>query len=268
MPGTFAIRGEGFHVLAGRAFESGEDEIVVGRPLSDRIRGARVGDSILINVTPFRVVGIFEAEGPYGSEIWGDLERMAAALERPVWSRVIARVRPGTDLAALSRILEEDPQAPAKVLSERVYLETQTRALSTTLVILGTFLGIVMGAAAVFTGMNTMLSAISARTHEIGILVSLGFRPVPIFLGFLLEALLLGLLGGLVGAVLVLPLNGIRTGTTNFQTFTEVAFAFRVTGPVLLTAVLFAVGLGVVGGTWPAWRAARMGAVRALRRVC
>jgi ABC-type antimicrobial peptide transport system permease subunit len=263
---TFRIRGGGIRIVDGGNFRPGEDEVIVGRPLTQRIRGARIGDVIRLNTTPFRVVGVFEADGPFDSEIWGDLDRMSEALQRPDYSRVIARLVPGTDIAKLATSLENDKQVPAKVMTERAYLESQTGALSSVLEFLGVFLAVVMGTAAVFTGTNTMLSAISARTHEVGILVSLGYRPLAIFLGFLFEALLLGGLGGIAGCLMVIPLNGVRTGTTNFQTFTEVAFAFRVTPPVLLIAVLFAVTLGVVGGTWPAWRAARMTATRALRR--
>jgi putative ABC transport system permease protein len=263
---SFRIRGDGLRLVDGDRFTSGEDEIIVGRALTERIRGAKRGDVITLNITPFRVVGVFDSDGPFESEIWGDLDRLSEALERPVYSRVIAKLRPGTDPEALSARLEEDRQAPAKVMTEARYLESQSTALSGTLIGLGAFLGFVMGTAAVFTGTNTMLAAIAARTHEIGILISLGFRPVAIFVAFLLESLLLALLGGVVGCLMVIPLNGVRTGTTNFQTFTEVAFAFRVTSPVLMTAVIFAVALGLLGGAWPAWRAARMGAVQALRR--
>ena len=111
-----------------------------------------------------------------------------------------------------------------------------------------------------------MLAALAARTHEIGILLSVGFRPLPIFLSFLFEAVVLGLAGGIVGCLIVLPLNGIETGTTNFSTFTEVAFAFRTTPTVLASAVLFSILLGLLGGAWPAWRAARMTPTEALRR--
>lgn len=263
---TFALRGERIRIVEGRNFESGEDEIIVGRPLMERIRGAKVGDVIRLNIVPFRVVGIFEADGPFDSEIWGDIERMSDALERPVYSRVVAKLTPGTDLDALSKRLEENKEAPAKVLSESEYLESQTTALSGTLIGLGAFLAVIMGSAAVFTGTNTMLATLSARTHEIGIMIALGFRPFSIFLSFLFESIVLGTMGGILGAALVLPLNGLKTGTTNFQTFTEVAFAFRVSPTVLLTAILFAMALGLVGGTWPAWRAARLGAIEALRR--
>jgi len=123
-----------------------------------------------------------------------------------------------------------------------------------------------MGAAAILTATNTMQSAVAARTHEIGILLALGFRPVPIFLSFQFEALLIGLLGGVVGCLFSLRFNGIETGTMNFQTFTEFAFAFRVTPKVLSTAVLLSLVLGLLGGAWPAWRAARLEPTQALRQ--
>jgi ABC-type antimicrobial peptide transport system permease subunit len=263
---SFDLRGEDVRIAEGRRFLPGTDEVVVGRSLTSRIRGCAVGEVIVLNTTPFRVVGVFDHDGPFASEIWGDVERMMGALERPVYSRVIARLRPDADLAALTERLESDKQVPAKVLSEREYLTGQTAILSGILIGLGAFLALVMGTAAVFTGTNTMLAALSARTHEIGVLLSIGFRPLSIFTSFVRESLLLGLLGGIVGTLLVIPLNGVRTGTTNFQTFTEVAFAFRVTPTVLATAIAFAVLLGLLGGAWPAWRAARLEPTEAMRR--
>jgi putative ABC transport system permease protein len=118
----------------------------------------------------------------------------------------------------------------------------------------------------VFTATNTMLTAIAARTAEIGILLSMGFRPHAVFLGFMLEALLIGVIGGIVGALAVMPLNGIQTGAMNFQTFTEVAFAFRVTPPIVAGSIGFAAALGVLGGAIPAWRAARLRPTEAMRR--
>jgi putative ABC transport system permease protein len=265
-PQSLAIHAELVDVVAGRALAFGADEVMVGSSLTSRIADCRVGDVLVLNTTPFRVVGEFRSSGPFASEIWGDAERIGAALERPLYNRVVARIVPGTDLEALSAELERDKRVPAKIMTERAFLASQTTILSGVLLFLGGFLATVMGAAAVLTGTNTMLAAISARSHEIGILASMGFRPVPIFLAFLLEALLLGVLGGALGCLLALPLEGVRTGTTNFQTFTEVAFAFRVTPDVLATAVSFAVLLGLLGGAVPAWRAARMKPTEALRR--
>ena len=191
---------------------------------------------------------------------------MREAPPRPGPSRVVAKLRPDTDLKALSERLESDKEVPAKVLSEREYLASMTEIMSAILISLGGILAFIMGIAAVFTATNTMLSALASRTHEIGILLSVGYRPVPIFLSFLAEATLLGVLGGLVGSLITLPLHGVETGTTNFNTFTEVAFAFRITPSVLLTAAAFSLVLGILGGAWPAWRAARMTPTDALRR--
>ncbi|MCA8941838.1 MAG: ABC transporter permease, partial [Planctomycetes bacterium] len=227
-PMSYAVQGDHVRLVDGRWPQPGADEVAVGAKLVDRILNCRMGDVVQLNLSPMRVVGVFESDGPYASEIWGDNDRILEALERPNPNRVIARVAPGTDVAALAERLKSDPQAPAKVQTEREYLTNQTGALSSFLLFLGSFMALVMGTAAVFTATNTMLSAVSARTHEIGILLSVGYRPGPIFLAFLLEALVLGLLGGVAGCLLVLPVNGIETGTTNFNTFTEIGFAFRI----------------------------------------
>ncbi|MAE27705.1 MAG: ABC transporter permease [Planctomycetota bacterium] len=265
-PGSFAIGGAGLVMDSGRTIEFGTDEVIVGSSLTSRIQNCRTGDVIVLNTTPFRVVGSFSADGPASSEIWGDLDRLGQALERRSPSRILARLRPGTDLDALAERLENHPTAPAKVMGEAEYLSSQTAMLSIVLTALGGFLALVMGVGAVFTSTNTMLAALAARSHEIGVLRALGYRPLGVFLGFLLESLLLGLGGGLVGCLFASFLSGVETGTTNFQTFTEVAFAFRVTPSVLLSAVTFSLALGLIGGAWPAWRAARLSPTAAMRR--
>jgi putative ABC transport system permease protein len=266
-PATFAIHGDSWRIVEGENLKPGTDEIVVGRLASERFRNCKVGDVLVINVTPFRVAGVFESKGAYQSEIWGDVDRFQEALKVSHYSRVIGVLRPGTRVADLAARLESDKRIPAKALSEREYLASQTGALTGLFVFLGTFLSVVMGFAAVFTGTNSMLSALAARTHEIGVLLAIGFRPFAVFVSFLLEAALLGLFGGAIGVMLVLPLNGMQTGTTNFATFTEVSFAFRTTPLAMLIAVLFAMLLGLIGGALPAWRAARMTPTQALRRA-
>ena len=265
-PATFAIHGDSFRIADGRNFQQGSDELIVGKLLLDRIRDCNLGDVLIVNTTPFRVVGTFETDNSHQSEIWGDADRLREALERPFYSRVIAVVRPGTDFEALAERLSSDKQVPAKVMSERSYLESQTQALSGTFLGIGSFLALIMGAAAIFTGTNSMLAAVSARTREIGILLSIGFRPWALFLSFLLESVLIGLLGGILGCILVLPLNGVQTGTMNMQTFSEIAFGFQITPTVLVTSVTFAMMLGLLGGAIPAWRAARMKPTDAVRR--
>jgi len=265
-PATFALRGDEVRIVEGRAFQPGSDEVIVGQNLVGRIRDCHVGGVIQLNTTPFRVVGVFENAGAFASEIWGDLERFLPTFNRYGPNRVIARLVPDTDAEALSERLKEDKVAPAKVMTEREFLLSQTMALGTTLLGVGAVLAVIMGVGAVFTATNTMLAAIAARTHEVGILLAMGFRPVPIFLSFLFEALVLGLLGGVVGCLMALPFNGIETGTMNFQTFTEFAFAFRVTPTVLVTAVAFSLVLGLLGGALPALRAALLRPTEALRR--
>jgi putative ABC transport system permease protein len=185
---TFAVVGDQLRMVEGRRFAPGTDEVIVGRELVGRIQNGQVGETIVFNVTPFRVVGVFDYEGPANSEVWGDRDRMAEALERPIFSRIIARMEPNTDVEALAARMEEDPQVPSKVMTEREYLTSQSRFLSNVLLALGTFLAVIMGLAAVFTATNTMLAALAARTHEIGILLSLGFRPFAIFASFLFES--------------------------------------------------------------------------------
>lgn len=266
-PMTFTLREGELEIVEGRNFQPGADEVIVGRKLVDRIQDCHIGDVIQLNTTPFKVVGVFATDASFDSEIWGDLDRMLQALKRYGPNRVLAKLVPGTDPEALAERLLSDREVPAKVLTEREYLSSQTKQLSKILVFLGAFLGVIMGIAAVFTATNTMLSALAARSHEIGILLATGFRPVPIFLSFMLEALLLGLLGGGVGILMTLPINGIETGAMNFNTFTEVAFAFRITPQVLGRAILFALTLGLLGGALPAWRAARLSPTEALRRT-
>jgi putative ABC transport system permease protein len=284
-PMSFEIRKGELKVVEGRSFTPGADEIIVGSRIADRIQNCRIGDTIQLNLSPFRVVGIFEHEGQFGGEIWGDLDRFLATMDRYGPNRVIAQLKPGTDVGApdpmeafraddppspkpgsLADRLREDREVPAKVMTEKQYLASQTVFLSFTLIGLGAVLAIIMGLGAIFTATNTMLSAISARTREIGILRAMGYRPIPIFLSFMLEALVLGLVGGLVGCLLAMPFNGIKTGTMNFQTFTEMAFAFQVTPQILVVAVLFSLILGLIGGAWPAFRAARMKPTLAMRR--
>ena len=265
-PATFRLREGELRIVAGRNLVPGSDEVIVGTSLVGRIQNTELDDVIVLNTTPFRVVGHFECPGAFASEIWGDLERFMPTLGRYGPNRILAQMRPGTDIEALSERLKEDKEVPAKAVSEREYLASQTEVFSAVLVGLGLVLGVIMGIGAIFAATNTMLASVASRTSEIGILLSMGYRPFPIFLAFQFEALVVGLLGGLLGCLFSLPINGIETGAMNWQTFTEFAFAFRVTPTVLVAAVAFSLGLGLIGGAWPAWRAARMKPTEALRQ--
>jgi putative ABC transport system permease protein len=237
----------------------------VGEGLLGRIANCNVGDTLRINTGTFRIVGSFSGKGGYQSEIWGDLDRLSDALQRPVRSRVIAKVSPEADLQAIEDRYTDDKRLQPKVLNERDYLASQTSDLSARFLFVGGFLALIMGIGAIFTGTNSMLAAIGARTHEIGILKAVGYKPFAIFVSFLGESLLLGVLGGIVGCLMVLPFQGAETGTMN-STFSEVTFAFRTTPSAMLWSIVFAAGLGVIGGLFPAWRASRMTPTEALRR--
>ena len=265
---SFAIHGDAPPDRARAArFRFGSNEIIVGAPLSRRLKNCTVGSKLLVNTTEFDVVGIFEYDGAYRSELWGDVVNIQAALDRDFLQRVVARVKPGTDVEALAAALKDDKQLGSDVKTERAYFTSQTNLLGGVLVFLGVFLTAVLGVAAVLGATNTMLASIGARTREVGILRAIGFREVSILLAFLVEAALIGLVGGLLGCLLVLPLNGLETGTMNWNSFTDTSFAFRVDAPLLGTAVVIAMLLGILGGLVPAWRASRLPPVEALRRL-
>ena len=263
---SLLIHGPRVRVVDGRMFRFGANEILVGAPLSRRLKNCTVGKKLLINTTEFDIVGIFEYDGAYRSELWCDVVRMQDALDRDFFQRVVARVKPGTDVAALAARLKDDKQLGSDVKSEKDYFTGQTQVLGFVLVFLGVFLTAVLGVAAVLGATNTMLASIGSRTREVGILRSIGFRESAVLLAFLVEAALIGLAGGLLGCLLVLPLNGLETGTMNWNSFTDTSFAFRVDAPLLGVAVGIAMLLGIVGGSVPAWRAARLPPVEALRR--
>jgi len=255
----------GAELVDGRWLEFGTDEVVVGEPLTDRMEGARIGDELVINLTPFKVVGVFRHPGSQNGEVWGDVERMMEALDREFFQRIYARVQPGADVQALAEELEAHPVTPLKLQTETDYLQAQTTLLSLTLQFLAGFLTLIMGALAILTAMNTMLASVGARTHEIGVLLAVGYGRGSVFLTFLLEAAAIGLLGGALGVLLVLPFDGLETGLMNHDTFTDVSFAFQVTPRSVLVSFALAFFLGVLGGTLPAWRAARLSPVEALR---
>lgn len=262
---SLEIMGDAVQLVDGRWMRWDSDEVVVGLPLTERMQGARIGDTITLNLTPFKVVGVFTHDGAQSSEVWGDVNRMIEALDRPFYQRVVAQVKPGTDFAALTEQLRSDKRVPMQVLSEADYLDKQTTALSLQLTFLAGFLTLLMGASAVLGAMNTMLASVGSRTHEIGVLLSLGYSRTAIFVTFLFESALIGLLGGALGVLISLPFDGMGTGLTNFNTFTDVSFAFDVTPRLMLSSVGLSLALGIIGGALPALRAARLPPVTALR---
>jgi putative ABC transport system permease protein len=255
----------------GRMFTPGRSEVIVSRGVSKRFKDCTVGSTIRFGAYRWTVVGLFDAGGTApDSEIWTDVEGMLTDFKRSGYSSVLAQT---PDRAARDQFiagLGADPRLALDGKIERKYYDEQT-STAAPIKFLGFFVGIVMAIGACFGAMNTMYAAVSARTREIATLRTLGFTRLAILSSFVIESVFLALLGGLVGCVLgtlavKLALSGV-TGTTNFATFSEVVFAFRLTGRLLVTGIVFSLVMGFFGGLFPAARAAFTKITTALRQV-
>ena len=267
-PRAFEVRG-GIRVTEGRPFTPGLDEVIVGRKLLARIRGLALGKDVRYQQKRFQIVGIFESTGgAFESEIWGDYDTFAAIFQRGEGSNsLVVRMKDEAAIPELDRWIRAQPQMQLQALSERRYYEEQAGPLARALRGLATFVAIVMGVGAVFGAINTMYAIVSARTREIGTLRALGFSRRAILVAFLIESVLLAVIGGAVGCLLAFPMNGFSTGTGQTQSFSEIAFNFRITPAIVLTGMAFAVVMGVLGGLLPALRGARLPITSALREA-
>jgi len=255
-------------VVEGRMFTPGTDEVIVGRILSQRFRGCGLGDRVNFGGRKWEVVGIFDAGGTsFESEIWGDADVMGPAFDRETYQSVTFRLGDPSYLPAVRKRLEGDRRLQVVVKRESDYYADQSQSLATTIRILGTFVTIVMAFGAVFGALNTMYAAVSARRREIGTLLALGFPRGSVLLSFVIESVLLSLLGGLLGCLLSLPVNGVSTGTTNWTTFSEVAFRITIAPEMFVGGMIFAVVMGLVGGFFPALNAARGEIAETVRRA-
>lgn len=253
-------------ITEGRMFRPGTEEVVVGRGLVDRVRGCAPGAILDLQVRRMPVVGVIDSDGGvFDSEIWGDVEQMQQIFMRQSYSTVIARIASPEALPALRDYVKGNPNLPVKMPTERSYIREQSGFLGAVLKGMAYFLASIMAVGAVFGSTNTLLASLAGRNREIGTLLAMGYRPWHVFFGFLLEALLLGVLGGVCGILLSIPINGVATGTTNWNTFTEQTFAFAVTPDVMVQAVIFAGIIGVVGGVLPAFKAAFLPPTETLR---
>jgi putative ABC transport system permease protein len=265
---TFEVRG-GVHVVEGRNFTPGLDEVIVGKKLLDRIVGLHLGGTVKYQRKDFKIVGIFESQGgAFESEIWGDRDTIAAMFQRGGGaSAVVLRMKDGADIPALDRWIKSNPQMKLQAVQERKYYEDQAGALATILRNLARGVAFIMGIGAVFGAMNTMYAVVAARTREIGTLRALGFSRRAILFSFVVESVFLAALGGALGCLLAYPMNGFSTGTGQTQSFSEIAFAFTITPGIVMWSMVFAILMGFVGGLLPAVRAARLPITRALREV-
>lgn len=253
------------NLVEGRMFRSGLREVVVSRSVSNRFKDARLGDNIKIGRTTWNVVGIFDASRTaYDSEIWGDYNEVSGEFERQIYSSLLARCADEESLLSVKDKLANDRRLRLDVFRQREYFASQTSSAAP-IRILGVLIATIMAIGSCFAVMNTMYAATAYRTREIATLRVLGFKRRSIVASFMLESLLLSLIGGALGCVLALPVNGITTGTANFNTFSEVLFEFQVTPRVMLNGLIFAAVMGTLGGLLPARLAARTTIVRALR---
>ena len=264
-PAALPVRGA-VEIVDGRMFEPGSDEVVVGKRIAGRFANCQVGDQIQFQKRTFEVVGHFTADGSaFESEIWGDAAVLMPALGRPVFQTVVMELDDPTSFEAIKAELEADPRLQIELRRERDFYADQSGALTTIIRFMGIFITSIMAIGAVFGAMNTMYAAVASRTNEIATLLVLGFSPFAVMISFMFESILVALLGGALGCLLALPMNGITTSTTNFQSFSEVAFAFQVTPDTMLFGMIFAGLIGIVGGFLPALKAARQPLATSLR---
>lgn len=264
---AFEVR-KGIRIREGRTFRPGAREVVVGVGYAARFPNAQVGGSVDFANATWAIVGHFSADGSsFESEIWGENEQLMPVLRGEVFQTVTFRMQDPSAFAGIKETLEADSRLFVDAVQERTFYENQSASLATVLQFIALFIASIMAVGAVFGAINTMYAAVASRAPEIGVLLTLGFRPRSVMSSFLLEAVLISLLGGVLGCLMALPINGLVTSTTNWSSWSEVAFAFRVTPGLLLNGMIFAAVMGLVGGLLPARKAARQQVVDALREA-
>lgn len=255
-------------ITEGRFFQPGLAELVVGRNVSGAYAGLNLGDNVKFGGGTWRVVGVFDAGGSaFDSEVWCDARVLNQIYHRPdnIFQSVTARLNSPNALQQFKDALSADPRMNVDVSSEVDYYARQSTVLTEVIQVLGGFIAIIMGIGAIFGALNTMYSAVAERGREIATMRALGFAAGSIIFSFMIESLLIATAGGLLGCLAVLPVNGLTTGTLNFQTFSHLAFAFKITPGLLAAGIGFALLMGLVGGLPPAIRAARRPVASALR---
>jgi putative ABC transport system permease protein len=250
----------------GRWFQPGQREVVVSKSVRDRFAQANIGDSMQFGKGSWKVVGVFDAGGSaYESEVWGDVNQMASDFDRQGgFASAYLRATDPVSAEALKNRVSDDQRLKLEGMLENEYYAKQTSS-GTPIKVIGWVVGVIMAIGSIFAAMNTMYAAVAYRGREIATLRVIGFSRPAILTSFVLESLLLALLGALVGILLMLPFNGMQTGTSNAVTFSEVVFALRITPVVATRAIIFALIMGFVGGLAPAWHAARQNILAALR---
>ncbi len=252
-------------IVEGRRFNTGLREIVVGQGAQRQFRGLEVGKPLRLGNEEWTIVGVFASDGVHDSEIWTDAELLAATYRRGAWQSVNVRVDGSSGLEQFRTAMAEDPRLRLDVETTKAYYARQSGQLNDLLTILGTAIGGIMAVGAVFGALNTMYAAVAGRATEIATMRAIGFRSLPVVVAVMLETMLLALAGGVLGGLLAwLVFNGY-TASTMGASFSAVVFEFKVTPELLWTGLKWALGIGLVGGLFPALRAARLPVTEALR---
>jgi putative ABC transport system permease protein len=253
-------------MVEGRLFRPGTSEIITGRAIARGFQGAGLGETLRFAGRDWTVVGVFDAgRTGFDSEIWGDAEQMLQAFRRNAFSSVVFRLADASQFEAIKAALEADPRMTVALKPETQFYAEQSEALAKFISILGTALSVIFSIGAIVGAMITMFAAVASRVGEIGTLRALGFRRGAVLLAFLSESLLLSLVGGLFGLAAASLMQTVNISTTNFQTFSELAFQFKLTPTIAWQTLAFALFMGLVGGFIPAWGAARLKIVDCLR---
>lgn len=257
-------------IVQGRFFQSGLAELVVGRNVPGTYKGFQLGSLMDFGGGRWKVVGVFDAGGSaFDSEIWCDASVLNQIYKRPenVFQSVTVRLASIGSFKEFKDAVTSDPRLTVDVFRERSWYSEQSRVVATIIRVLGFLVAAVMAVGAVFAALNTMYSAVAARSSEIGTLKALGFGPGSIVASFLAESMIIALAGGALGCLAALPFNGFTTGTMNWASFSYLAFSFRVTPAIVASGIIFAILMGVLGGLPPAVRAARLQIIAALREL-
>lgn len=261
---------QNFRIVEGRNFTPGTFEIIAGRGASQQFAGLTVGNKLRWGTTDWNVVGIFEDRGSVAeSEVWTDATVLQGAYNRgTTYQSMRVKLNSADAFRSFEGALVKDPRLNVRMFTERDYYERQSRTLIAMVSTIGVTIAVLMGLGAVFAALNTMYSAVSTRTREIATLRALGFSASPVVISVLTEALLIGLAGGVIGALVsYFAFNGVRASTMNMTTFSQITFAFTVTPTVLVLGVTYALILGFVGGLLPSLRAARLPITTGLREL-
>ncbi len=254
-------------LIAGRWFQPGQREVVVSRRLAARFAGFEIGGTIKAGQANLIVVGHFDAKGSaFDSEAWMDADETRAIFDREMYSSLLVRPRGPEAATQLMKRIEDDKRLSLRAELEVDYYSKQTMT-ATPIKILAGIMGLAMSVGAVFAAMNTMYASVASRTREIGTLRVLGFSRSAILFSFLIEGALVAAIGGAIGCLMAIPMNGYSTGTIDFQSFAETVFEFRVTPPLMLQGISFAVAIGLLGSFLPALRASRLPVIAALKSL-